>query len=739
MTDLLSSKVIIEEEPPRVRGITAAATSVLGAVGIAQHGPLDQAVLCTSFDEYEATFGGFTPNADLALAALGFFQNGGSVLWAVRIAHHTDVTDPTTVTAVRGAGFLVAGAGPAPAVLVGTAPPLALASGDQLVLALSGGPDIATVFTGERAAALAGHPGPYPLADGQTLTLRVDGGPEQTLVFAAADFGAIAAAAAAEVTAAINAQLSAGRATAPGGVVRIAGDTVGAAGRAHVTGGTANAGLAFPTVPTTGAGNIASLEAVTAAELKTLVEATTPGVEVVLGTGGRLELHTIATGLTASLQARPATASAFGLDTAVHTGRGASTANAVRIEGRDPGAYANAIEIEVRRPTSGAVAELDLAVIEDGTYRERFPNLSMNPAAPRYLETVVNDPRTGSALVRIVDQHLAGQPVLGVQVVRLAGGHDGLTGLTDADFIGSPAGKTGLYALDRVLDLSLLAVPGRATPTVHDAMLTYCETERAGAVFAVLDPPEQQSAADIITYVERTAGLLNRSEFGAIYWPRVKILNPQKTVFGAADQIIVAPSGILCGVYARTDAARPGGIYDPPAGTDKGQLLGVFGFDTNEVLEEKKRDLVYPKRINPLTTGPGMPRFIDGSRTLKGDGNFPYIAERRGVIFIEQSLKAGVQFARHKNNTEGLRAQVRRVFTAFLITQMNNGAFRSREPAKAFFVDVSDQLNTPSVIFAGQLLAKVGLATNKPAEFIVIRISQDTRAREAELATAGAP
>jgi phage tail sheath protein FI len=107
------------------------------------------------------------------------------------------------------------------------------------------------------------------------------------------------------------------------------------------------------------------------------------------------------------------------------------------------------------------------------------------------------------------------------------------------------------------------------------------------------------------------------------------------------------------------------------------------------------------------------------------------------VIFIERSLKQGLQFARHKNNTEGLRATVRRTITAFLLTQMNNGAFRSRVPAKAFFVDVSDLLNTPTVIFAGKLLARIGLATNKPAEFIVLRISQDTRALEAELAAAG--
>lgn len=69
----------------------------------------------------------------------------------------------------------------------------------------------------------------------------------------------------------------------------------------------------------------------------------------------------------------------------------------------------------------------------------------------------------------------------------------------------------------------------------------------------------------------------------------------------------------------------------------------------------------------------------------------------------------------------------------FLLTQMNNGAFRSREPKKAFFVDVSEQLNTPSVIFAGKLIPRVGLATNKPAEFVVLRISQDTRALDVSL------
>jgi hypothetical protein len=61
---------------------------------------------------------------------------------------------------------------------------------------------------------------------------------------------------------------------------------------------------------------------------------------------------------------------------------------------------------------------------------------------------------------------------------------------------------------------------------------------------------------------------------------------------------------------------------------------------------------------------------------------------------------------------------------------MNNGTFRRREPHKAFFVDVSDTLNTPAVIFAGRLIVRIGLATNKPAEFIMPRSSEDTQALE---------
>ncbi|MCU0687956.1 MAG: hypothetical protein MUF34_37880 [Polyangiaceae bacterium] len=478
------------------------------------------------------------------------------------------------------------------------------------------------------------------------------------------------------------------------------------------------------------------MRAVTADELLALAAAVFEGVVFAADPDGFVTARTIATGAAATLQMKPSTAAAFGFPTTPRSGSDAAPQNAVRVEGKDPGSYTSRLLLEVRRSASGKPAEFDLVVVEGGAIVETFPNLSLAPSEARYVEKVINDPTSGSSRIRAIDQLLPGPVTPPPQTATLAGGDDGLLGLDDTDFLGSDAGLTGLHALDRVLDVALLFVPGRATPAVQNGLLAYCEVDRSGTVFAALDPPAGLSAVDVVTYVESTASLLGLSEYGAIYWPRLTILNPQKSVFGPGDRVVVPPSGVVCGVIARGDAARPGGVYEAPAGAENGRMFNVLGFETDEVLEERKRDLVYPKRINPLTSGPGLPRFLDGSRTLKGDGNFPYIGERRGTMFIERSLKQGLEFARHKNNTEGLRATVRRTITVFLLAQMNVGAFRSRDPQKAFFVDVSDALNPPSVVFAGQLVVRVGLATNKPAEFIVLRFSQDTRALDSELLAA---
>jgi phage tail sheath protein FI len=138
---LLSSKVVVVEEKPRVRGIPAVPTSIAGAVGVTERGPIGEPVLCSSFEEFEARFGGFTADSDLALAAMGFFENGGTQLWVVRTVHYGDVQDPATQTALRGWAWLTAGAAdPTPAEVLG-APVhrVFVQDGDTLVLSVDGG------------------------------------------------------------------------------------------------------------------------------------------------------------------------------------------------------------------------------------------------------------------------------------------------------------------------------------------------------------------------------------------------------------------------------------------------------------------------------------------------------------------------------------------------------------------------------------------------------------------------
>jgi len=747
MAELLASKVVVFEEEPRVRAIPAAPTSVAGAVGVTQRGPIDSPVLCLSFEDFQRTFGGFTQDSDLALAAMSFFENGGSRLWVVRTVHHTYPDDRASQTALKASGVLTVPGGATPArVAAGAAGPFYLHPGAKLVARVNGGPDAEAVFEAAAANVNTGVGEPFAVQDGMSLRVRIDGeeGPrEQNVLFFAAQFVDITQATAAEVAAAINGGLRGGWALLDGVAgdrVRVWSDRVGTGSKLQFLAGGANDVLQFPTNEIVGTGNVADIHAVTKDEFEAVVEAAFPALRVEHTAEGRPELVTTGTGPAASVQVRAATDGAFGFDTSLHTGTSNAPRDLARIEGRDHGAYANLLEVRVSDASSFADGEFNLAVIQDGVYRESFPNLSMDPDAERHLERVVNDDRTGSRLIRVEDLGLADHPRPPNQTADLAGGSDGLAGLDDADFIGSIGGNgpTGMWALFAVQDLSLLMVPGRGTPAVHDEMLAFCEHARQGEVFAVLDPPRGTGPEGIVVYVETTAHLLGSSEYGAIYWPWVKVLNPAKSVFGSREQVVVPPSGAVCGVFARADAARPGGVYDPPAGIERGRLVGVLGFEDEAVLSEPVRDWVYPKRINPLTTGPGLPRFIDGSRTLKANGNFPYVGERRGVIFIERSLKQGLQFARHQNNTESLRAAVRRTITSFLLQQMNVGAFRSRDPETAFFVDVSDELNPPSEVFAGRLNARVGLATNKPAEWVIIAISQDTRALEAELAGATA-
>jgi len=729
--EMLASKVIVQEVPPQTRGIAGVSSSITGAVGVTERGPLNTPTLITSPGEYAEIFGGYVSGYYMAQFVAGFFENGGASLYITRTCHHTDVDDAATATAEQAEDGLTTGAAATPARLVGGAPTFNLEPGDVIVLDVDEAGDDTATFDAAAATCTAVGAATYDLTNDDTLTVQMDSGETQTITFTAVSalISDIDAVTAAEVVATINDQILGGSAAVVGAVPVISSDTRGTSSGVQVIGGAANDVFLFPTALQSGTGDVADINAVTAAEVETVVEADIAGVAVDLSSGN-IRISTVATGVAVTLEAGAATADAFGFTEAeAASGAAASVVDCVTVQGKTPGTYAHLLTVAVQAATSGVSAEFNLVVSDDGRVVERYPNLSMVSTADRYIETIVN---AGSNLIAVTDLELDDAPRPTNQEITPAAGDDGLTDLADTDFIGSAAGATAMYAFVAVSDLRVLAIPGKASSAIHNAMLTYCDTVRDGLCFAVLDPAAGLSASEVVTYVETTAALLNASEHGAIYWPWCKIVNPSQSVFGTDAQITVPPSGIVCGIYARL-AGTPGGLYESPAGYEYARANGVLGFETDTVLQEAVRDIVYPKRINPITSGTGLPRFVDGGRTLSSSGNFSHVAQRRGAIYIAASVKAGLEWARHRNNTPSLRARVRRSVTAFLVAEMGLGAFVTDDPATAFFVTCDSVNNPPAVTRAGQLIVEVGIAMSDPAEFVVFRLSQDTRAYEASL------
>lgn len=737
---LLSSKTIVQEEEPRIQTIEEVQTSVVAAVGITERGPVGVATLIKSPDEYRSIFGGYTADGDVALAVDGFFDNGGQFIYIVRTVHYTDPSSAATKTSAAGTLELDNASGsPTSGSVTGTeVETFDFEPGEQISVDVDGGGAAAATFDATAATRTAGSTGTYALSDGQTLTAAIDGGSVQTVTFNTAEFSDIGAATAEEVAAVMNAELTGCSVDVDGNAPRITSDKRGTDSGVNVTGGTANTALNFTTGNVAGTGDVADIDAVTVAEIKTVMEADIAGLTI-NDVSGAVQIVSDTTGASSSIQVAAGNiATAIGVDSATHSGTSGAATGTLTIDAKYDGAYADDVTVTIEDATDGESDHFNLIVLEDGLVAETFPNLSMIDVDARYAETVINaTDGSGSDLIQVTDLDTTGnqRPANGT-FGPLSGGDDGISGIVDADYVGNATGGTGIRALDAIQDVNILTVPAQGTSAVHNAMITYCDVTRAGSMFAILDCPAGQTAAQMVTYVDTTASLTELSEFGAIYWPRVKVLNPAVGVFGSVSQLTVAPSGIIAGIYARTDGSGQGGIYKSPAGQRRGILSGVLGFETDEVLKEEARDLLYPKRINPLTTAAGAPRFIDGGRTLKSTGDFPHIAQRRGAIFIEQSIKTSTDVTRHDNITEELRRELSRATRRFLKIQMSNGAFASQDPEKAFFVDFGDKLNPASQAKLGRTLGRIGLAFSTPNEFLILSFSADNRALEQELAEA---
>ncbi len=310
------------------------------------------------------------------------------------------------------------------------------------------------------------------------------------------------------------------------------------------------------------------------------------------------------------------------------------------------------------------------------------------------------------------------RPSVGSNLEPRTSGVDGSRG-GPAALLGNEATKKGMYALLDTDLFNILAIPETLDITdeaqaasVIAAAVALCEAKRA---FYIVDAPAGKTLSNIATW----ANGVSQSRNAATYFPPVRISDP----LDGFRPRVMAPSGTLAGVYARTDATR--GVWKAPAGTDA-TLNGVI--DLALLVNDPESGQLNPKGVNVLRSFPAFGRVVWGARTMKGSDaqadEYKYIPVRRLALFIEESLYRGTQWVVFEPNDEPLWAQIRLNIGAFMQNLFRQGAFQGTTPAVAYFVKCDRETTTQNDINLGIVNIHVGFAPLKPAEFVVIKLQQ---------------
>ena len=265
-----------------------------------------------------------------------------------------------------------------------------------------------------------------------------------------------------------------------------------------------------------------------------------------------------------------------------------------------------------------------------------------------------------------------------------------------------------LDLLDDQLDVNLLAAPGFVDAASHAAMIEHCEQH--GQRFAVLDGPEQVDDATVFATEP-----LAPSGQAALYVPWLRVPKLDEAV---------PPSGHICGIYARVDELR--GVWAAPVNWS---IEGVVGLTQN--LSNDDQEGLNALNVNAIRAFSGRGIMLWGARTRAPAGHeLRYVPERRLMNMLEASLSKGIQWAVFHPNTAETWTRVRANVEAFLTLLWHSGGVVGETPEQAFFTRCGPDTMTQSDLDQGRLICEVGVATQRPSEFSILRLEVQTAVPE---------
>ncbi len=317
---------------------------------------------------------------------------------------------------------------------------------------------------------------------------------------------------------------------------------------------------------------------------------------------------------------------------------------------------------------------------------------------------------SGTAVMRPANgkTYQVGDNTVSGAVAAVTPGSDGTGSITDQTYV------NGFKLLDKKDDVNLISVPGIGSGTVVDAGLNYCRNRTLQDCFFIGDMESTDDTPDEAK--EFRNALTTPNSYGAIYFPWLKATDPTGK---SSTPILLPPSGFVAGMYAQIDAKR--GVWKAPAGTEA-VIGGAVGLAVN--LTDTQQGDLNKKAVNCLRQFPASGIVIWGARALSSDPEWKYIPVRRMAIFLRVSIYYGIQWAVFEPNDEELWSALRLNIGAFMMRLFRDGAFQGSTPGETFFVKCDKETTTQADIDVGVVNILIGFAPLKPAEFVVVKITQ---------------
>lgn len=284
--------------------------------------------------------------------------------------------------------------------------------------------------------------------------------------------------------------------------------------------------------------------------------------------------------------------------------------------------------------------------------------------------------------------------------------------------------KKALTWLEPIDDISIVAAPGSSgyhqqNSTLAQSaaldLIAHAEKRRAYRI-AVLDtPPDLLAGAALETKAKFD------SKYAALYYPWVIAPNPLASSSDSKilKEISLPPSGFVCGIYARSDIER--GVFKAPANEVIRSALRL-----ERLVSNGEHETLNPRGVNCLRYYSNRGFRVFGARTTSSDPEWKYVSDRRYFLYLEHSIDRGMQWAVFEPNGERLWKNIKESVSSFLRTEWENGALLGSDVRQAFFVECDRNTMSQNDLDNGRLICKIGVATVKPAEFVIFRIGQKT-------------